>query len=280
MKITINGETISKEICEQEIRNKKRENPQLKEEDVKKIAEQSIIDWTIIRQNANKDITSIPGQLIENEYQNLLANNGGEEQFLRRYNLKKEDIPQVKKDLEQNIKVKQFLKQLTQDVRDPSEEEIEKFYHEHEQQYTIPEQVHAAHIVMQPNPANPTVAFNEMKEIRQKLVDGEDFAEIANEHSSCQDEGGDLGFFSPGKMVEAFDTIVFSMNVGEISPVFQTQFGYHIATVYEKKQPQLKPLDECRDDIVDKLKTNEGDALIAEWVDNQKEKADIKIAEQ
>ncbi len=280
MKITVNRETISKEICEQEIRNKKRENPHLKEDEVKKIAEQSVIDWTIIRQNATKEITSIPTQLIENEYENLIVNSGGEEQFLKRYNLKKEDVPKVKKDIEQNIKVKQFLKRLTQDVREPSDEEIEKYYHEHKQDYTIPEQVHAAHIVMQLNPANPKVAFNEMKEIRQRLLDGESFAALADEHSSCQDEGGDLGFFSPGKMVEAFDTIVFSMNVGEISPVFQTQFGYHIATVYEKKPPQLKPLEECRDDIVDKLKTNEGDALIADWVDNQKEKVDIKVVDE
>lgn len=111
------------------------------------------------------------------------------------------------------------------------------------------------------------------------LMDGKEFSEIANEYSSCQDEGGDLGWFGPGHMVEGFDTIVFSMNIGEISPIFLTEFGYHIATVYDKKPPQLKPLDEVKDQIIDKLKTDKGDELIGEWVDQQKESADIQVQE-
>ena len=172
------------------------------------------------------------------------------------------------------------MRDLTKDVEEPSDAEIGHFYKKNETEFTIPEQIHAAHIVMRPNPANPAVAYNEMKSIRQMLLDGADFNKIADEHSSCQDQGGDLGWFAPGRMVEAFDAVAFSMNIGEISPIFITEFGYHIATVYDKKPAELKPLDEVKAEIMDRLKTDKGDDLIGAWVDKQKEEADIKVEDE
>ncbi len=280
MKIAVNGEEILQQVIDQEIQNQRRQNPRLNPEQINTLAQQSIIDWTIIRQQANKSVTSVPSALVGNEYNRLIEQHGGEAKFLEQFNLKQEDVARVKKDLEQNIKINQFLRDLTKDVADPSDAEISHYYKKHQEEFTIPEQVHAAHIVMRPNPKNPQVAYNEMKEIRRLLLDGKDFADIANEHSSCQDDGGDLGWFAPGHMVEGFDTIVFSMDIGEISPIFLTEFGYHIATVYEKKPPQLKPLDEVRDQIIDKLKTDKGDDLIGKWVDEQKASASIQVTEE
>ena len=280
MKIAVNGEEILKQVIDQEIQNQRRQNPRLNPEQINALAKQSIIDWTVIRQHANKSVTSVPAALVANEYSRLIEQHGGEDKFLEQFKLKKEDISRVKHDLEQNIKINKFLRDLTQSVQEPSDAEISHYYKKHEDEFTIPEQVHAAHIVMRPNPKNPQVAYKEMKEIRRMLLDGKKFAEIANEHSSCDDDGGDLGWFGPGHMVEGFDTIVFSMDVGEISPIFLTEFGYHIATVYEKKPPQLKPLDEVKAQIIDKLKTDKGDDLIGEWVDKQKEAADIQVTEE
>ncbi len=280
MKITINGEQIPQEVFDQEVQNQRRQNPRLNDEQLKSLAKQSIIDWTIIRQNANKSISSVPGVLIENEYMKLIQQHGGEAKFFENFGLQDKDVPRVKKDLEQNIKINQFLRDLTQSVEEPSDAEITHYYKKHDKEFTIPEQVHGAHIVMRPNPSNPGVAYTEMKEIRQMLMNGGDFSKIADEHSSCQDQGGDLGWFSPGHMVEGFDAVAFSMNVGEISPIFLTEFGYHIATVYDKKPPQLKPLEEVKTDIVDRLKTDKGDDLIGAWVDEQKASAKIDIEEE
>lgn len=279
MKITINGELVAQQVIEQELQNQKRQNPHLNENQLNVAAQQSIIDWTVIRQEAKKTISTIPAALIDNEYAKLLEQHGGEEQFFKNFELTAKDVPKIKADIEQNIKISQFLQKLAGDAEEPSEAEIAYYYKKHEQDFTIPEQIHAAHVEMKPNPANPAVAYNEMKDIRQKLLQGGDFAKIANDFSSCQDEGGDLGWFAPGHMVEGFDAIVFSMNIGEISPIFLTEFGYHIATIYEKKPAQLKPLDEVREEILDRLKTEKGDELIGKWVDEQKEKADITIEE-
>jgi parvulin-like peptidyl-prolyl isomerase len=279
MKIIINGEEISQQVFEQEVQNQRRQNPRLNDDQLKAAAQQSIIDWTIIRQEAKTAVSGIPTALVDNEYAKLLEQHGGEEKFLKNFELAAKDIPTIKGDIEQNIKISQFLQGLAKTVEEPSDAEIAHFYKKNEPDFTLPEQIRAAHIQMKPNPANVAVAYNELKEIRQELLDGADFSAMANDHSSCQDEGGGLGWFSPGHMVEGFDAIVFSMNAGEISPIFLTEFGYHIATVYEKKSSQLKPLDEVRDDVVDRIKTDKGDELIGKWVDEKKQKSEIKVEE-
>jgi parvulin-like peptidyl-prolyl isomerase len=279
MKITINGEIISAEAFERELENQRRQNPREKPERLHQLAKGNIIDWTIIRQEANKSALLVPPVLIENEYARLLQQHGGEKNFARQLGLKKHDLPKVKKDLEQNIKINQFLRNLTRGLPEPTEEEIVQVFEKNPERFTKPEQVHAAQILMRQNPAKPFVAYREMVSIRSLLLEGKDFAEIADEHSSCEDQGGDLGWFAPGKMVPGFDAVVFSMNVGEISPVFLSEYGFHIVTVYEKKPAQLKPLETVLNEISEQIKTDRGDDYIAAWVDERKAAAEIRVEE-
>ncbi len=279
MNISINKETIPTNVYEQELQRAKMNNPGVSEKEIKDLAVQNIVDWTIIRQKANKQIKNVSVVDIEKAFTDLVKSHGGVDQFHKKFGLTAKDNIRVKKDLEQNIKVQRFLNELVKDVPKPSDQDVEDYYIKHKERFKNPAQIHAAHIVKQVNPSQPQETFDELLDVRQKLLKGAKFAEIANTHSSCQDEGGDLGFFSRGKMVEEFETVVFSMNVGEISPIFQTQFGYHIATVYEKKEPTYKTLEEAQSEIKDILKTEWGDDRIGRWVDSQKEKAEIKINE-
>ena len=79
--------------------------------------------------------------------------------------------------------------------------------------------------------------------VRQRLINGEDFAKVAAEVSTdtgTKVKGGDLGWFARGSMVPEFDTAAFAQKVGEISQPVKTQFGYHIIQVLAH---QVVPLD-------------------------------------
>ena len=69
--------------------------------------------------------------------------------------------------------------------------------------------------------------------IKVKIAEGADFADMAREHSSCPSgkSGGDLGSFRPGQMVKEFDVVVFSEQVGMVHGPIQTQFGYHLIEI-------------------------------------------------
>ncbi|MDP6876101.1 MAG: peptidylprolyl isomerase [Alphaproteobacteria bacterium] len=71
------------------------------------------------------------------------------------------------------------------------------------------------------------------QELKSKIAEGGDFAELAREHSSCPSgaSGGDLGSFGPGQMVAEFDQVVFSADVNEVQGPVKTQFGYHLLEV-------------------------------------------------
>lgn len=77
----------------------------------------------------------------------------------------------------------------------------------------------------------------EAAQCRQEILDGKTFAEVAKRVSKCPSsaQGGDLGFFGRGRMVPQFDKVAFDLPVGELSQPVQTQFGWHILTVTDKK---------------------------------------------
>ena len=73
----------------------------------------------------------------------------------------------------------------------------------------------------------------ECQNLKDRIDEGADFAEIAAQHSLCPSgkSGGALGEFSPGQMVKEFDTVVFSDPVGVVHGPVQTQFGYHLIEI-------------------------------------------------
>jgi peptidyl-prolyl cis-trans isomerase C len=73
----------------------------------------------------------------------------------------------------------------------------------------------------------------ECENLKTKIEGGEDFAEMAKQHSQCPSgqKGGALGEFSPGQMVKEFDEVVFSAEVGKTHGPVQTQFGYHLIEI-------------------------------------------------
>ncbi|NQT01608.1 MAG: peptidylprolyl isomerase [Planctomycetes bacterium] len=78
----------------------------------------------------------------------------------------------------------------------------------------------------------------ECESIKQQIEGGTDFAEAAQEHSKCpsKKEGGHLGEFSPGQMVQEFDQVVFSEEVGKVHGPVQTQFGFHLIEITSRSE--------------------------------------------
>jgi len=70
-------------------------------------------------------------------------------------------------------------------------------------------------------------------DIKTQINEGADFSEMAREYSLCpsREQGGDLGEFSPGQMVEEFDTVVFNEEIGKVHGPIKTQFGYHLIEI-------------------------------------------------
>ncbi len=116
------------------------------------------------------------------------------------------------------------------------------------------EQVRARHILVAGTDAESKA---KAEKILADLKAGGDFASLAKEHSadkSNADKGGDLGFFTRGKMVPEFEAAAFTLaKAGDVSGVVETKFGFHIIQLQEKKSAGVRPYDEVKADLVKEI---------------------------
>ena len=124
---------------------------------------------------------------------------------------------------------------------------LRRYYDAHPEEFETPGRVRARHIVVKTEP--------EATALLGRIRRNADFAALAKTHNidSTRDSGGDLGFVARGVMVEPFDRALFSLKVGEVSPVIQTPYGFHIVKVEATEPPARKPFSAAVADIRQKL---------------------------
>lgn len=148
-------------------------------------------------------------------------------------------------------------KYLKSKVKEPkvSLSEAKKFFEENKNKM---ESVRASHILIMPKKPvteqTEEAARKKASELLVRLLNGEDFAKLAKEHSDDPgnaSKGGDLGFFRRGKMVKEFEQAAFNLEeIGDISKVVKTQFGYHIIKLTGSK----RGFETFKDSITERLK--------------------------
>jgi peptidyl-prolyl cis-trans isomerase C len=163
-----------------------------------------------------------------------------------------------------------------------SEEDARKFYNENPDKFTKSEAVKASHILIgvdQKATAEEKKAAREKAEkLRKELAGGADFAALAKGSSTCpsSQQGGDLGYFGKGQMVPAFEVAAFSLKPGEISEVVETQFGYHIIKLTDKKAAEKVEFKEARPRIEDYLKNQKVGAAVNDYLAEARKTAKIE----
>jgi peptidyl-prolyl cis-trans isomerase C len=163
-----------------------------------------------------------------------------------------------------------------------TEEETKAYYTDNPRFFKQPEQVKASHILIKVEPtaddAAKAAARKKIEDVRKKLADGGDFAELAKEYSEGPSgpRGGDLGYFGRGQMVKPFENAAFAMQVNQVSEVVETRFGYHLIKVYDKKPEETLAYAEVKDRISERLKREKIQKGAQGYVENLKKDAKIE----
>ncbi len=145
-------------------------------------------------------------------------------------------------------------------------EEIEEFYRVNEDRFVREKKIRARHILFEVEKGGGDRAEEEAKkraeDVRKKIVDGEDFSQLAKKHSRdtvSAAKGGDLGYFEKGQMIKGFDDVAFSLNPGDVSPVVRTPRGFHIIKVEDVQEGGAEPLEKARRIIKEELKAEKAE---------------------
>jgi len=155
-------------------------------------------------------------------------------------------------------------------MQQPTETDIKAYYDSHLDEFTIPEQIHARHILV----ANEEQAQEVLRLLKRPHAD---FTALAAQYSiddSNKSRGGDLNWFSRGIMVKSFEEAAFALqNPGDRTGPVKTEFGWHIIELLGKKPSSLKTLEDAHDEIRNTLEEQKLDA----WIEKLTSQASIHI---
>ncbi|MBL7155547.1 MAG: peptidylprolyl isomerase [Candidatus Omnitrophica bacterium] len=181
------------------------------------------------------------------------------------------DVESVFEEAKKKILIARLLKDEVEDKTSVREEEITRYYTHNKEKFETPEVRRASHILVKTK--------EDANDILVELSNGRNFEDLARARSvdPTSKTGGDIGYFAKGQLVPEIEDICFNMDVGEISGVVKTKFGYHIIKLTETKEPRIKELEEVRDSIEQSLRRIKKKEHFAEFVDGLKEKSKITI---
>ena len=250
---------------------------------LKKRAEQQAIGARLLFDEAARLEINVPDDEIDASVAEMKERAGGEERFATILTKQGINSVEFRNRIKLGKRVDKLVEQAVAGIPEPSEDDILAHFESHKDEYTKEAQVCAQHILITPKEGVPDAkleAIGKLNQIRARIATGADFAAEAAAHSDCpsgKQAGGSLGWFSRGMMVKEFDEAVFTMPVGGLSDIIETQFGFHIIYKSDEQESGTPDFDEVHDKIRDFLiHARRGEALES-YVDNLRDKATIEI---
>ncbi len=218
-----------------------------------------MINNSLVAQEAAKAGVEVTQERLDEEMAKIKENLGDQFEYtLSMYGMTEESL---KTTLYQNLLAYEIS---TKDIV-VTDEQIATDYETNKDYYLEPAQVKASHILVRTK--------EEAQAVLDELKKGADFVELAKARSidtGTAENGGDLGYFGSGAMVEAFEKAAFALAPGQLSGIVETEFGFHVILCVDKKAEKMPTLEEARDKVIEKIKGEQAkniDTLLLEIKD-------------
>jgi len=284
MALIINGEHIDDEVIEGEFRNVKGHYERTlqvacceRDQEFRGYAKDNIISRVLLNQESMNRHPEVADEEITARLEKLIAEAGGETQFYLNIGMPYKDEAVVRENVKGGVRLDKMLGDIYGPEPEPTETELRAAYEKQLPLYMTEEMINAAHITKSLQGAKSRdEVYQAMRTVRGQLQAGTEFMKLAEEHRADEQQQIDLGWFKRGEFMEEFETIAFSMNEGEISPVFSTQLGYHICTVLGRKAPAALPYEMVKETVRQHLVEEHKDRKFNELIEQLKAAAKIE----
>jgi parvulin-like peptidyl-prolyl isomerase len=238
-----------------------------------------LIDRTLIIQDFKTKGFTIPEYFIDEHVQTLIKDEfGGDRQaFLRTLAAQGFTLEKFRDMQRDIIIVQEMRKQAVKGVSAISDSRINEYYKDHTEEYSQPEQIKLRMIVI--HGVDNEARHKMILEIRQKIVDGAEFGDLARMYSedSTQENYGDWGWVDKKKLNESLTKTAFNLKPGEISQVIELGDSYYLLYCEAKKAQAVKPLKDMRDEIEKALLQTDRQQQQQDWLQKLRRKAYIKM---
>ncbi|HEX7085009.1 MAG TPA: peptidylprolyl isomerase [Vicinamibacterales bacterium] len=283
----VNGDTISRTEFENAIRALEARAgqpvPAEQRDQVLRDLLDDLVAYRLLRQEAVRRQLTVPDAAVEERVKGLRAQFPSNGAFERALKAQQMTVEKLRDDARTDLLVDQLLEQEVASKIDVKPSDISAFYEKNPDRFQQPESMRASHILVAVPPdadeATRKKARARAEEALRAARAGQDFAQLARRYSqdASARQGGDLGFFPRGQMVPAFDQAAFALEVGQISELVETEFGFHVIKATEKRPPRTVPFVEAAPQIQAYLENEQRREKGRALVDQLKAKGAVKI---
>lgn len=244
-------------------------------------ATDNVVARVLLNQESRRRQLTVEESEIDDALARIEAQHGGREQLLANLGLHPCEIEAVRGDITNGLRVEKTLRACLGPPHEPAEEEIRAFYDAHLADYMTEEEARATHIFKNGGKVEERQKiYDELRALRRRALAGEDFDQLAQEHTDKEDKLTDLGWFKQRDFMDEFSLIIFSLEEGEVSPVFPSYFGFHLAKRTGTRAPQPVPYEEIREEIRARLIAEDQQAKSRQLVAQLKGTARIEEREE
>jgi peptidyl-prolyl cis-trans isomerase C len=250
---------------------------------VKKQILENLIDAEMLYQQSQKEGVKVDDQSINEQIETIKKRFPDEAAYKKALEGMDISEKEIRSQIQRGLAINQLLDTNVRQKITVTAEESNNFYNSNPNFFEQPEQVKASHILIKVAPddeeSKKIQARKKIETIQKKVRQGEDFGSLAkaNSEGPTAQRSGDLGYFSRGQMVKPFEDAAFALNVGEVSEIVETQFGYHLIKVTDKKPARTIPYKEVQPMVEQHLKNEKEKTEIQNYIENLKKSATIKI---
>jgi len=248
---------------------------------------QRMIDQILIEQEAKK-VGLTPESIKDEEVMAvindmLVKNNLSTKEYMQKLATEHSSLEAVKKEIRGQMLRMRLLRREVQSKILVTDEEIGEYYNKHRQEYEGKEAVRI-HQILLPAPKEQGSLMRQnvrvqAEQIRDRILKGESFEAMAAKYSKDPSaaHGGDIGFVERGVILPQVEQAAFSLPLDEVSNVLETDLGYLLITVVDKRGAGFKPPSAVRNEIKAKIEDEKVAKKYDDWIEGIRKKSFIDI---
>ncbi len=241
----------------------------------------SVGEVKITIRDFNRMIEKLPGK-----YQDIVKNRKDEflqelindtllyQEALRKNIDKEKEVQEVIEQARKKILIARFLKGEVDDAVVITDDDIVEFYESNKDKYMTPEIMRVSHILL--------LSQDNADEVLKEIQAGASFEDMARAKSvdPTAQRAGDIGYFPKGQLMPEFENACSALEIDQISGVVKTKLGYHIIKLTDRRQPQLRPIDEVDENIKSQLRAIKRRQLFNDLLTRLRKETVIEINEE
>ena len=283
----VNGQEVKKSDFDLLVRNIELSRgpiPTERRDEVLRAALNQLVEYTLLQQEAKNRKVMVSDAEVNERIKQMQGQFPTEEAFKKALSARDMSIDRLRDDARVDMVITRLVEDEVATAQPPTDAECKDYYDKNPDKFKLGEAVRASHILIladdKADEATKKKARAQIEAVNKRVKAGEDFAQLAKEHSQdgSAAQGGDLDFFGRGRMVPPFEQAAFALKPGEVSDIVTTQFGYHIIKVTERRTESTIPFDDQLQERLRQILTEQKkQEKAASFVASLKQKSKIEV---